>query len=477
MLALLIVVLVYAIQFAVIARVLLRPGMLPTVRLSWVMVVAVVPIAGLFLYLLFGEVRLARGKVRRITEVLDSLAAAQRQTPAELSVPGPGARVPFATGTATSGFLPVTGNTARMLPEGDAEIDDLIEGIDAAAEHVHLLFYIWLPDTAGTQVAEAAIRAAGRGVAVRVLVDDLGSRALVRSALWERMRGAGVTAVRAAPLHYPLVSFVVQRLDVRNHRKVAVVDGVVAWCGSRNCADTAFLPKAKFGPWIDILLRLHGPVVRQMQVVFLKDWLIYRPEDAALIRLLDQREPPREGGFTAQVIVTGPDQSRMSLVDTIAALLYGAKHQAIVTTPYFVPDRPTLSALCAVARRGVEVTLILPARNDNWVVGAAAESHYDELLRAGVRLRAFGPGLLHSKIITVDGRLALIGSTNIDRRSFDLNYENAILIDSEEVTGVLDARQTDYMRRSVEVTLDEVMAWSRVRRIRNNSVALAEPLL
>jgi cardiolipin synthase A/B len=142
-----------------------------------------------------------------------------------------------------------------------------------------------------------------------------------------------------------------------------------------------------------------------------------------------------------------------------------------------VPDRPTLSALCAAARRGVEVTLILPARNDSWVVGAAAESHYDELLRAGVRLRAFGPGLLHSKIITVDGRLALIGSTNIDRRSFDLNYENAILIDSQEVTGVLDARQTDYMRRSVEVTLDEVMAWSRFRRIRNNSVALAEPLL
>jgi cardiolipin synthase A/B len=364
-----------------------------------------------------------------------------------------------------------------MLPEGDAEIDDLIAGIDAAVEHVHLLFYIWLPDAAGTRVAEAAIRAAGRGVAVRVLIDDLGSRALVRSALWERMKAAGVIAVRAAPVNYPLVSFVVQRLDVRNHRKVAVVDNAVAWCGSRNCADTAFLPKAKFGPWIDVLLRLHGPVVRQMQVVFFKDWLIYRPEDAALIRLLDHREPPREGGFTAQVIVTGPDQSRMSLVDTIAALLYGAKQQVIVTTPYFVPDRPTLSALCAAARRGVEVTLILPARNDNWVVGAAAESHYDELLRAGVRLRAFGPGLLHSKIITVDGHLALIGSTNIDRRSFDLNYENAILIDSEEVTGVLDARQTDYMRRSVEVTLDEVMAWSRVRRIRNNSVALAEPLL
>jgi len=477
MLAYLIVFLIYAIQIAVIARVLLRPGMQPTVRLSWVMVVAIVPIAGLLLYLLFGEVRLARSKVRRITEVLDSLAEAQEQTPDELAQPGPQSQVPFATGTATSGFLPVTGNTARMLPEGDAEIDDLIDGIDSAARHVHLLFYIWLPDAAGTRVAEAAIRAASRGVDVRVLVDDLGSRALVRSPLWERMQSAGVTTVRAAPLKYPLVSFIVQRLDVRNHRKVAVVDNAVAWCGSRNCADTAFLPKAKFGPWVDVLLRLHGPVVRQMQVVFLKDWLIYRPEDAGLIGLLDHREPPRDGGFTAQVIVTGPDQSRMSLVDTMAAMLFGAERQAIVTTPYFVPDRPTLTALCAAARRGVKVTLILPARNDNWVVGAAAESHYDELLNAGVRLRAFGPGLLHSKIMTVDGRLALIGSTNMDRRSFDLNYENAILIESEDVTGALDARQGDYIRRSVEVTLDEVMAWSRFRRIRNNSVALAEPLL
>jgi cardiolipin synthase len=383
----------------------------------------------------------------------------------------------FATGLATSGFGVVQGNLASMLPEGDAEMDDIVAGIDTATDHVHLVFYIWLPDTAGTRLAEAVIRAAERGVAVRVLVDDIGSRPLVRSKLWGRMKGAGIVAVRAAPLSYPLITFLFQRLDVRNHRKVAVVDGRLAWCGSRNCADAAFLPKAKYGPWVDILLRLEGPVVRQMQIAFLKDWLIYRPEDTSLIGHLDYCPEPREGGFDGQVIITGPDQSQMSLADTMAAMLYGARERVIVTTPYFVPDRQTLTALCAAARRGVNVTLILPARNDNWVVGAAAESHFDEVLRAGVRLHLFEPGLLHAKIMTVDGELALIGSTNMDRRSFDLNYENALLIHSREITGLLDARQDSYIGRAHEVGLADLNRWGRLRRVRNNTVALAEPLL
>jgi cardiolipin synthase len=274
-----------------------------------------------------------------------------------------------------------------------------------------------------------------------------------------------------------MVKFVVQRLDIRNHRKVAVVDGRLAWCGSRNCADARFLPKAKYGPWVDILLRLEGPLVRQMQIAFLKDWLVYRPEDASLIDHLDQRQKPHSGGFDGQVIITGPDQSKMSLADTIAVMLYGARQTATVTTPYFVPDRQTLTALCAAARRGVQTKLILPARNDNWVVGAAAESHFDEVLNAGVSLHLFEPGLLHSKIMTVDGRLALIGSTNMDRRSFELNYENGLLIDSAEMTGLLDARQASYLARSHEVRLSDLENWSMLRRIRNNTVALAEPLL
>jgi cardiolipin synthase len=479
MFAALTVVLIYAIQISVIVRVLLRPGIQPTIRLSWVMVVGLVPVLGLLLYLLFGEVRLARGKIERITAARTSLENAQVPTEDERVAPEPGsvAERAFATGHATSGFGAVRGNRATMLPEGDAQMEDMIEGIDTAVDHVHLVFYIWLPDTSGTRLVEAVIRAAERGVTVRVLVDDLGSRALVRSPLWRRMQAAGVVTVRAAPVRLPMVTFLFQRLDVRNHRKVAVVDNRLAWCGSRNCADAAFLPKAKFGPWVDILFRLEGPVVRQMQITFLKDWLIYRPDDTDLIGHLDHRPALVEDGFDGQVIITGPDQSRMSLADTMAAMLYGAREKAVVTTPYFVPDRQTLTALCAAARRGVDVTLILPARNDNWVVGAAAESHYDEVLHAGVKLHLFEPGLLHAKIMTIDGSLSLIGSTNMDRRSFDLNYENALLIHSTEIAGQLDDRQASYIARSHEIGLADIHHWGMFRRIRNNTVALAEPLL
>jgi cardiolipin synthase len=148
-----------------------------------------------------------------------------------------------------------------------------------------------------------------------------------------------------------------------------------------------------------------------------------------------------------------------------------------VTTPYYIPDQQTQAAICAAALRGVDVAMILPLRNDNWIVGAASESHYDELLLCGVRLYAYRPGLLHSKILTVDGRLALIGSTNMDRRSFNLNYENSMLIDSVSITETLDTVQQGYIAQSNAVTLPHVQRWSVLRRIRNNSIALAEPLL
>jgi cardiolipin synthase A/B len=467
--------LIYLAQLAIIGRVLLRTGLQPTVRLGWVMVIGLVPFLGLLLYALFGEVRLARTRVDRISAVREKLASGRLTTPETRAVVSAKATAAFATGEATSGFGPVTGNLARMLPEGDAQLDDLVAAIDAATDTVHICFYIWLNDAAGTGVAEAVIRASQRGVTVRVLVDDLGSRALIRSDLWQRMDAAGVRLNRALPLGNPFISLIFQRLDLRNHRKVVVIDNRITWCGSRNCADAAFAVKARFAPWVDVLLHFEGPIVRQMQAVFLQDWMLYADEDLA--HLLEVAHPVRSDGFTAQVIATGPDQSRTSLSDTMCAMIYAAIDRITVTTPYFVPDQPTQAALCAAAIRGVSVTMILPERNDSRFVGAASESHYDELLAAGIRIMAFRPGLLHAKILTVDGHLALIGSTNMDRRSFNLNYENGILFDDVAMTAELDARQASYIDRAVEISAADVAQWSFGRRIRNNSLALAEPLL
>ncbi len=465
------VILIYLLQFAIIMRVLLRGGLQPTVRLSWVMVIGLVPVIGMILYFLFGEIRLNRAKAVRMLDVRKKLATGRLDDVASVVDINDMTEPVFATGQATSGFAPVRGNRAVMLPEGDGQFDDLIAAIDAARDHVHILFYIWLPDATGTRVADAVIRAAERGVATRVLVDALGSRALLKSPLWRRMDDAGVSLAQA----FPLFASFFQRFDLRNHRKIVVVDNALTWCGSRNCANAAFEVKAKYAPWVDILLRFEGPIVRQKQAVFLQDWMLYCNED--LTYLLDDHAPAHADGFVAQVIATGPDQSLTGLSDAICAALYAATDRIIVTTPYYVPDLQTQVALCAAAMRGVSTTMILPARNDSRIVGAASESHYEELLAAGVRLMAFKPGLLHAKILTVDRRLSLIGSTNMDRRSFNLNYENGILLDCTDITAQLDARQADYIARSREITAAEVAGWSVLRRIRNNTVALAEPLL
>jgi cardiolipin synthase len=472
-----VVVLLYVVQIVIILRVLLRIGLLPTVRLGWVMVIALVPLLGILLYLFFGEIRLARTKAQRISLVRKRFAELMDYGPADTAAPDGIALPVFATGQATSGFPPVPGNSAVLLPEGDAQMDDLIAAIEGAEHSIHIVFYIWLPDTQGTRLAHAVAAAARHGVAARILVDDLGSRPLIRSPLWAEMQAAGVRLARAFPLGNPAVSVLFQRIDLRNHRKIAVVDNRITWCGSRNAADAAFLPKARYGPWVDILLRIEGPLVRQMQATFLQDWLLYADDDDHLADLVATPPPAAPGGFIGQVIATGPDQSTTGLSDTMCAMLYGAREKVMVTTPYYVPDQQTQAALCAAGLRGVKVTMILPARNDNWIVGAASESHYDELLACGVQLFAFRPGLLHSKIMTVDGRLALIGSTNMDRRSFNLNYENSMLIDSLTVTAELDAVQDGYIGRATQISLAQVQGWGVIRRIRNNSVALAEPLL
>ena len=469
------VILGYLLQITIIIRALLRDGMAPTVRLGWVMVISALPGVGIIAYVLFGEVRLHRANVQRSAEVRAQLSAASEAGRSRaVFVPGAEAAV-FASGAVPSDFAPVGGNRALLLPEGDEMMDDPIAEIDAATTHVHVLFYIWLPDVTGTRMAEALIRASGRGVACRVLVDDHGARHLIRSALWTRMAKAGVQLVKAAPVGNPLISFLYQRLDLRNHRKIIVIDNRITWCGSRNCADGAFRIKARFGPWVDILVRLEGPVVRQQQAVFLHDWMAHHAED--LSHLLAEPVPDDAGEIVAQVIASGPDDMDSGPSDVICAMIFGARRQVILTTPYYVPNNALHSAICAAARRGVEVTLILPARNDSWVIGAASESLYPEMLRAGVRIMAFEPGLIHAKIVTVDSHLALIGSSNLDHRSFDLNYENCLLMSDPQITAELDARQRSYIDRATQVRAEDVADWSIPRRLRNNTVALASPLL
>jgi len=227
---------------------------------------------------------------------------------------------------------------------------------------------------------------------------------------------------------------------------------------------------------VDILMRLEGPIVRQQQAVFLHDWMTHHAEDLSALLSADAPDP-NAGPVIAQVIASGPDDVYTTPSDAMRAMIYAATDHLFLTTPYYVPDQALHTALCSAAERGVRVDLILPARNDSLIVGAASESLYPDLLRAGVRIHLFKEGLIHSKIVTVDGLFGMIGTANLDHRSFDLNYENSLMFQSTEVIAALDARQHSYIARARTLEGDEVQRWSALRRLRNNTVALASPLL
>lgn len=469
----------YMLHLAVAIRAILRPHREPASRIAWIVVIMAVPLAGLVAYVLLGETSIGRRRRARRKLVEDRLPS-----PAAMSVVPSSAGTPdiperfaplFRVGESVNGFPPVGGNRAQLTPDSNAMIDALVADIDAARDHVHLLFYIWLPDNNGRKVVDALKRAAARGVVCRAMVDALGSRLLVGSEHWSAMAAAGVRVATALPIGNPLLRPLRGRIDLRNHRKIVVIDNAITYCGSQNCADPEFRVKPRFAPWVDAVVRFEGPIARQNQRLFAGDWMAQVDED--LTALLQQPAFAHHAGIAAQVIGTGPTVRNSAMPEVFATLMYAARRELVITTPYFVPDEAMHTALCNCARRGVETTIVFPARNDSRFVGAASRSYYADLLAAGVGIHEFAGGLLHAKTLTIDGEVTLIGSANMDRRSFELNYENNILLYDPALTSDVRVRQSDYLARSRRITAADVAGWSLQRQLWNNVAAMLGPVL
>jgi cardiolipin synthase len=467
------------IQLALIVRVLLRPHREPASRIAWVVVITALPVLGILAYLLLGEVNIGRRRVARLKKILAHMPTGPAVVPGNevnltAAVPEPYTHL-FQVGRSISGYEAIGGNKARLLPDSNATIDAMVADIDNSQDHVHLLFYIWLADNNGCKVIEALKRAAGRGVKCRALADDLGSRALIASPHWQAMERAGVRVARALPIGNPLLRPFTGRIDLRNHRKIVVIDERITYCGSQNCADPAFRVKAKYAPWVDAVMRFEGPIARQNQHLFACDWMSHVDED--LSDLLRRPISAPQPGIPAQVIGTGPTVRYSAMPEVFASLLFAARRELVITTPYYVPDESMQSALCAAAYRGVDATILFPARNDSRIVAAASRSYYDDLLAAGVKIFEYEGGLLHTKSLTLDGQVTLIGSANMDRRSFDLNYENNILFYDPELTSVMRQRQQAYMAKAIPVTREQVASWPLSQRLWNNALAMIGPVL
>ena len=412
------------IQIVVIVRAILRPHREPASRIAWVVVIIVLPVVGILAYIFLGETNIGRRRAVRMREVFARM-------PDVANTPGMDAanvqpQIPehyahlFQVGYSVNGFKPVGGNRARLMRDSNAAIESLVADIDAAQQHVHLIFYIWLPDNNGLKVVAALQRAAARQVTCRAMADGLGSRILIASEHWKKMQAAGVHLATALPIGNPLLRPLHGRIDLRNHRKIVVIDNHITYCGSQNCADPEFLIKAKYAPWVDALMRFEGPIARQNQHLFASDWMAQVEED--INDLLRQPLLPAQPGFTAQVVGTGPTVRYSAMPEMFESLMYAARRSLFITTPYYVPDEPMQAALCASARRGVETMIIFPARNDSFVVGAASRSYYQALLTAGVRVFEYEGGLLHTKSLTLDGKGNLyvnIGAYLIAAKYFD----------------------------------------------------------
>ena len=465
-------------------RILLRDDLAADVRMAWIVVILTLPYAGCLFYFLLGEVDIGRRVLGQRQKMVDAMRAALDDEAATrimgargnvAALIAPPWQSAFSYAASINGFEPVPGNRGELMADGAAARARMLADMDAARVEINVLYYIWLADRTGSEVAEALMRAARRGVTCRAMVDGLGSRALIRSPLWRRMREAGVRLAVALPVNNPLKIILTSRIDLRNHRKITVIDGRIAYAGSQNCADEAFAVKARYAPWIDIMLRLEGPVVTQTQLLFASDWIQAADEALADFSLTPAAALP--GGFAAQVIGDGPTERRRSTPQLLTTLIASARQRLTISTPYFVPDATVLEALCAAAWRGVQVTMILPQRNDSWIVAAASRSTYPRLLAAGIAIHEYRDGLLHAKTLTIDGELALIGSTNLDLRSFDLNFENNLLLQDTATTAAIEQRQRDYIARADAVTLAEVRQWPWPRRMWNNVLATLGPVL
>ncbi|MFN0132645.1 MAG: cardiolipin synthase [Phycisphaerales bacterium] len=463
-------------------RVVMSRKPVPT-SLAWLMVLLVpVPWVGVLTYAIVGEIRPGRRRVARqeaaTRELLGEATVLWKARGQDWGPECEPYRAIAHLATLVGDLPPLRGNHVSLFAGSMGMIDSLVRDIDAARSHCHLLYYIWMDHSAGARVVEALERARGRGVACRVLVDGVGSKKFLRSDLRRRLERAGVEVVAALPVSAPRA--LVARLDVRNHRKIAVIDGWIAYSGSQNITDERFgyRPIDRAGPWIDASARIEGPAAQALALVFLRDWSMETESPVAdhLETFLPERPVPKTGSIV-QVVPSGPGQESAAIRDIVVSAIFAAKEEVLLTTPYFIPDEATKEALIAAALRGVRVSLVVPQKSDGMVVGAAGRAHLLELLAAGVRVYRHRPGLLHAKTLTVDSDVAMIGSANIDMRSFYINYEVTLFVYDTDVASQVRMLQTGYVGESEELEEERWRSRPAWRRALENTARLLTPVL
>lgn len=440
----------------IVAIIVIPRNRKPTSAMAWLLAIYFVPFIGALVFLMIGNPRLPKARRKRQEQINEHLQEVMPQDPIVAVQDFPESFQSLIKLNNTLGALPMTSsNSAQLISDYEQSFAAMTEAVNNAKEYVHVEFYILQLDDATKHLFEAIANAAARGVAVRVLLDHWANRGkpFYKKTL-KFLKESGVEWALMLPVQ-PLKRKW-QRPDLRNHRKLLVVDNRVAFMGSQNVTHSSYnLPKniRRGLNWVDLMAQIEGPVVQSIDAVFLSDW--YSETGQPLTASWGEL-PIGHGSLDCQIVPSGPGFESENNLRLFLALIYSAQHQINMVSPYFIPDEAMLLAITTACQRGVRVELFVSEEGDQAMVYHAQRSYYEALLTAGVKIWMYTkPYILHSKSMTIDDDVAVMGSSNMDMRSFGLNMEISMLVHGSEFVQQLRGVEHEYRELSRELTLEE----------------------
>ncbi|MEO5692719.1 MAG: cardiolipin synthase [Usitatibacter sp.] len=451
----------------------------PTATLSWIFAFVALPVVSGIYYVMFGPRRLMRRKMRYGVARKHAGAVSHhlRQTScATKPVLTPDARALAAVGERLNQGAPTFASSVQLLDDGDAKLKSLEAAIVEARQHIHMEYYIWEPDHVGEHFRDLLAQAAARGVEVRLLYDSLGSPH-IRSSFWKPLLDAGGQILSFNPLKWNSTSSLLMH-NFRTHRKIAICDGVVGFLGGMNMHDPATATRSGKNAWRDQHVRIEGEPVRKLQRIFLENWTYA----GGTFKLSHKTTPlyfpsAAEGGkgVAVQIIASGPDEESAALHAFFLAALSTARTRVWIETPYLIPDEPLESALRVAELRGVDVQVIVPKEGDSRLVTMASHTYCDSLHKAGIEVFQYGPPMLHAKTMVVDETVAVVGTANLDNRSFRLNFEVAAAFYDKKVIAHLAKRFEE--DREASIPFKHRRRGARLELVMESLARLTSPVL
>lgn len=448
---------------------------------AWLMILNFIPVFGFILYLIFGQ-NLSRRKIFKwdhtVHERTKEMVRNQMQSIEKREYPFTQPLLKdyhdLIYMNLNNDEAPLTlNNSLTIYTDGEKKFRQLLQDIRSAKHHIHIEYYIFRSDFLGNEIIDALIQKVKQGIVVRLLVDDEGSRQLSKK-LVRRLTQAGGKFQTFFPGHLPLINM---RINYRNHRKLVIIDGKTGYLGGFNVGDEYLGLSSKFGYWRDTHLRIEGEAVNSIQSRFLLDWNQASNELVPFKSYYNTDQTTKYGEVGIQIISSGPDKKWEQIKNAFIKMILSAKKRVYIQTPYLIPDESLLNAISIASLSHVDVRIMIPNKPDHPFVYWATYSNVGILLEAGVRVYLYQNGFLHAKTIIVDDRLATVGTSNLDFRSFGLNFEvNAFIYHQKTAKQLADIFKQD-MKQSRELTQDDYNKRPLIIRFKESISRLLSPVL